>query len=77
MHLRKSLHPERWREILGGLKRGDHFICHKTGDETGDGSNLICAGAMEWQHKRGLTSQYERVCERLEYSVRKKGGTNE
>lgn len=67
LHLRKSLYPGRWREILASLRRDQHFICHETGDETGDGSNLVCAGSIEWQEQHGYSSQYTRICERLEY----------
>lgn len=63
--LRRSLRAGRWREILTGLRRGEHFMCHKTTRETGDGSNRTCAGSIAWQEARGLTSQYQRVCERL------------
>ena len=72
VHLRKTLRPGRWREITSGLLRGEHFNCHKTTDETGDGSNLVCAGSIEWQDKRGLSSQYARIAERLDYFRAKK-----
>ena len=53
-------------EIYAQLESDGHFMCHKTTDETGDGSNLICAGSIEWQEAEGLgPSQYLRVCERL------------
>lgn len=64
-HLRRTLKPARWREILAALRRDQHFICHKTSHETGNGTNLICAGAIEWQEARGLSSQLQRVCERI------------
>jgi len=66
-HLRVTLERGRWREIQSALERDGHFLCHKTTDETGDGSNLLCAGAIEWQEKRGLSSQLVRIAERLEY----------
>lgn len=66
LHLRKSLRPVRWREILDSLRYGQHFPCHKTTHETGDGSDLVCAGAIAWQDKRGFSSQYVRICERLD-----------
>ena len=66
--LAKSLRRGRLAEIKADLRRGGHFTCHKTTHETGNSTNLICAGAMAWQHDRGLTSQYERICERLEYA---------
>ncbi len=70
LHLRKSLRPGRWQEILRGLKRDTHFTCHKTADETGDGSDLVCAGALAWQEERGLSSNYQRVMERLSWISR-------
>ena len=66
LHLRKSLERGRWLEILSSLKNQEHFLCHKTTIETGDGSKLVCAGAIEWQDKRGISAQYVRICERLE-----------
>lgn len=67
LELRQTLRPGRWYEILTMLARGqEHFTCHKTTGETGNGTNLICAGAMALQHKHGLTSNYERVCERID-----------
>lgn len=66
LHLRKSLRVGRWREILLGLRMGEYFTCHKTSDETGDGSNLVCAGSLDWNNKRGLSSNFQRVMERLD-----------
>jgi hypothetical protein len=65
LRLRFGLRPGRWREILSALRRDGHFLCHKTTGETGDGSNLLCAGAMAWQERRGLPSQLVRIMERL------------
>jgi len=74
--LRASLGLSRWAEILFALKRDGHFTCHKTSDETGDGSNLLCAGAIQWQEKRNLSSQLVRIGERLEYfAAHRKGAT--
>lgn len=64
LFLRMTL--RRWPAILRGLRSDQHFICHKTSDETGNGTNLICAGALEWQHKRGLSSNLERIMERID-----------
>jgi hypothetical protein len=72
LRLRKSLDWYRWQEILESLRHDLHFLCHKTTDETGDGSNLICAGALAWQEKRGLSSNLQRVMERIDYMFRKK-----
>jgi len=66
LHLRRSLRPGRWIIILNGLRKGEHFLCHETTHETGNGSNLICAGAMAWQDKRGLSSNLQRVMERVD-----------
>ena len=69
-HLRESLMDGRMDEIYESLLSDGHFMCHKTTDdeqESGDGSNLICAGSIEWQEEQGVgASQYLRVCERLE-----------
>lgn len=73
-HLRKTLRPARWKQITIDLKRGAHFYCHKTTKQTGDGSNLVCAGSIEWQTKRGIVSQYVQVAERLEQFAREKNG---
>lgn len=66
-HLRRSLMPGRWEEITESLERGEHFTCHKTTDETGNGTNLVCAGAIAYQDEICVSSQYVRICERLEY----------
>lgn len=70
-HLRKSLRPGRMAEIRRGLLRGEHFTCHKTTPETGDGSNLMCAGAIAFQEKHGVSSQLQRCMERLDWLVEK------
>jgi hypothetical protein len=66
LRLKRSLPRLRWYGILKLLQRDGHFTCHKTSDETGDGSNLMCAGAIAWQEKRGLSSNLQRVMERLD-----------
>ena len=66
LHLRNSLRRSRWIEILFGLRNQEHFFCHKTTEEVGNGSNLVCAGAIEWQNKHHVSSQYVRICERLD-----------
>ncbi len=65
LHLRRSLRRGRWLEITRGLLRGTYFTCHKTTHETGDGSDLVCAGAIAWQERRGASSNLQRVMERL------------
>lgn len=77
LRLRRGLMPGRFAEILRGLKRGDHFICHKTSSEDIDYEKgtcvaemlayggLLCAGAIEWQAKRGIVSQALEICQRL------------
>lgn len=69
--LRRSMRGKRWNEILHGLRNNMHFPCHKTTYETGNGKNLLCAGAIQWQEKRGLTSNLQRVMERVEYLAKK------
>lgn len=72
LHLRRSLGPGRWRAILQALRSDRHFTCHKTTEETGNGTNLMCAGALAWQIKRGLSSNLERVMSRLDAAFGKR-----
>lgn len=65
LHLRQTLRPGRMESIEHDLLNNKHFTCHKTSDETGDGTNLVCAGAIEWQDAKGVSANYVRVCERL------------
>lgn len=71
LHLRKSLGVGRWRSILFDLKHNQHFLCHKTTDETGDGSKLVCVGSIDWQNKHHVSANYVRICERLEAITRR------
>lgn len=64
-HLAASLQPGRMEEIEATLESNQHFMCHKTTYETGNGTNRVCAGALKWQEERGLSSNYQRVCENL------------
>lgn len=65
--LRKSLRPGRFESIKRGLLRGQLFECHKTTDDEGNaGTGLLCAGAYEFMQKHEVSSQYIRICERLE-----------
>jgi hypothetical protein len=66
---------ERWREILKGLRKGEHFLCHKTTmkgeeDEEGNyqkaGGEMICAGSRAYQARLGIVSDAEQIMERLE-----------
>lgn len=76
LRLRRSLAPGRWREILAALRADLHFTCHKTTRDAGDGSQLVCAGALDWQAARGLSSNFQRICERLEaMTLNRKGRT--
>lgn len=67
LHLRKSLRRGCWREILTDLDRDGQFPCHKTTAETGDGSELMCAGAIEYQEANNGPGQLQRIMERLDY----------
>lgn len=67
LHLRKSLRPGRWRQILSHLDRDGQFPCHKTTHETGDGSERMCAGAIEYQEAHNGPGQLQRIMERLDY----------
>lgn len=66
LKLRRSLRPGRMEEIERALRGDGHFICHKTTAQTGDGSRRICAGSIAWREKRGFSSNYQRICERLD-----------
>ena len=63
--LADSLHPDRLKLIKHGLRNGEYFVCHKTTRETGDGSNLVCAGALAYQEQRSVRSKYQQICEQL------------
>lgn len=72
-YLRATLAPGRWRSILRSLKHSC-FPCHKTTPETGNGTNLICAGAYAHQVRYKLWPQYRQVMERLAQMKRGKNG---
>lgn len=64
--LYRTLRRSRWRAILRNLKTGGHFYCHKTTPETGNGTNLICAGSHDWQIRHtGAPSKLAQIMERL------------
>jgi hypothetical protein len=75
LRLRRSLKPGRWAEITGGLLNGQHFTCHKTTHETGDGTELMCAGSIEWCDRRGISTNLQRIMERLDYMFKKRRKT--
>lgn len=62
--LRKSLGRKRMNEIRKSLEHSC-FTCHKTSSETGNGTDLICAGALQYQEERNLRPQYKQIMERL------------
>lgn len=72
--LRRSLRPGRMAEIKAGLLREQGFNCHKTTHETGNGSELLCAGAIAWAASRGVSLQMDRIGERLAYFAAKRAG---
>ena len=68
--LASTLKPGRMASIKRELRGSrttppTYFVCHKTTGETGNGTNLVCAGALEYQEARAVYSNYQRVCERL------------
>jgi hypothetical protein len=69
--LRNSLGPGRWRRLLADLRRGRHFFCHETTTETGNGTNLICAGSIAWEERHAQASDLRQVMERLQLMRRK------
>lgn len=64
--LRESLNGGRWDEIKRGLLAGAKFDCHQTTKETGNGTNLYCAGALEFQRSAGIHTDYMTLCKGLE-----------
>lgn len=64
--LRRSLGRARMAEIKRALLSDRHFTCHKTTVETGNGTNLMCAGAIAFQESRGAPSNLQRIFERLD-----------
>jgi hypothetical protein len=68
LRLRKSLSRKRWEGILDHLREYHHFFCHKTTIEgTGNGTNPLCAGSLQWQKKTiGDHGNLAQVMERLE-----------
>ncbi len=70
LYLRRSL--RRWREILQGLREGQHFYCHNTVEFDPDDENeeriinspLICAGSIAWQERWKCPSLYVRFMEK-------------
>jgi hypothetical protein len=64
--LRVSLGGRRWRQILRLLRHQMPFVCHKTTRASGDGSELVCAGSLAWCDKHGVSSNLQRVMERLD-----------
>ena len=86
LFLRRSLAPRRWDEIITGLHKGQHFLCHKTtadaedddeGNEVRYPHAMICAGARYYQRQRGIVSDAEQIMERVEAleSMLKQEGT--
>lgn len=68
LQLRLSLGRGRWESILDDLRRGRHFLCHKTtgeGEEDEDGNYIksgkekICAGSRFYQAQLGIVSDAE------------------
>lgn len=77
LHLRKSLAKGRWQEITSELLDGSYFMCHKTTEETGNNTNKLCAGALEFQEQNNVSSNYQRVCESLDYFKEKRNGNSQ
>jgi hypothetical protein len=81
--LRRTLAPGRWRGIVRDMLRGGVFYCHKTTTHDDDGEFVptaaakLCAGALEFQEAHGVSSNYQRVCERLDALHSAQGGTDE
>lgn len=63
--LADALAPGRMESIKVGLLDGDVFHCHETTLETGDGTEKICRGALEFQIEHGAVPQAVQIGERL------------
>ena len=61
-----ALHPARLPGIKLALLKGDKFFCHKTTTSTGNGDNLYCAGALDYQEAAGIKTPYMALCRSLE-----------
>ena len=68
IQLRESLGSTRISGIEADLRKGKHFICHKTTDVSGKRrkDNMVCAGAIVWQAARGIKADLVQIMERLE-----------
>lgn len=76
--LRPGVMADFRRELLGtGGAEPTFFLCHKTTDETGNGSNLVCAGALAFQARRGVSSNLQRVMENMEWFARQRAARRE
>lgn len=78
---RNALRPGRMASIKRELLRGGLFQCHKTTNDDGfteedeyvaNGKEKLCAGAIAFQEEHGATSNYQRVCESLDYFSEKR-----
>lgn len=63
--LREGLGTTRWQGIMSDVLQGRRFDCHKTTRETGNGTDLYCAGALAFQKAHGVHSTYAEICEGL------------
>jgi hypothetical protein len=72
--LRRSLRRGRFKEICAGLKRGEGHNTSRDGSREAHEASvaesfaygeLLCAGGIEWQSRRGIVSDYLQICERL------------
>jgi hypothetical protein len=74
----RALRPEFRRqlrqELLGkGGREPTYFLCHKTTEHDDEGEHVasapgqrVCAGAIAFQDQHHVSSNYARVCERLD-----------
>jgi hypothetical protein len=65
-----SLHvaPRALARNSSALRSGLDFTCHMTTEEAGNGSNLMCAGAIEWQRAHECTGPLQRMFEAMDAS---------
>lgn len=78
--LRSTLNKDFVKATEANLRRGGHFICHKSLNEDGwiddseegernyrpRGGEMVCAGAIDWQAQRKVVADLVQVMQRIE-----------
>ena len=65
--LRESLGVKRWKSIVESLLGGAPFWCHETSKATQQRvTNLYCAGALAFQQRNKIETDYMKMCRGFE-----------